>query len=416
MTGEQQHLPMDDLPEFVPSEGFQLLSGVRVLDLTSSIAGPYGTMMLADLGADVVKVERAGLGDDSRGWGPPFLEGHALWYAAVNRNKRSVDLDLKSDEGRATLQGLVQQADVVMTSLRQDAMTRLGIDYDQARALRPDIIHCTLTGYGLTGPKSHLPGYDLIAEAFSSVMDLTGEPESPPQKVGTPAADLLAGMDAAFAIVAALHDRQRSGRGHRLDISLAESMTRFMTPKLASYLGSGDLQRRSGGRDSVIAVYQVFETADDPIVLALGNDSIFQRFCRAAGREDLAADPAYATNADRRSRRSELVAEIQRTLSGRPAHDWLALCSDADVPATPINRVEDVVADQHLRERALLYRLPVDTGSLPQVNTGWFLDGEPNGFRLPPPRLGEHRDEVLAEWLIQAGSLTPIDGSEVSPS
>lgn len=413
MTDNRSPLPMDGLPELSPIAGFQLLSGVRVLDLTSSIAGPYGSMLLADLGADVVKVERAGSGDDSRAWGPPFLEGHALWYAAVNRNKRSVALDLKSDAGRSTLHALVGQADVVMTSLRDEAMTRLGISYEQTRALRSDIIHCTVTGYGLTGPKRALPGYDLIAEAFSSVMDLTGEPDSPPQKVGTPAADLLAGMDAAFAIVAALHDRQRTGQGHQLDISLAESMTRFMTPKLASYLGSGDLQRRSGGRDSVIAVYQVFATADEPIVLALGNDGIFQRFCRAAGREDLVEDAAYATNSDRRSRRSELVADIQRTLLGRPAQAWLDLCKAADVPAAAINRVEDVVEDEHLRERAFLYRLPVDDGSLPQVNTGWHLDGEANGFRLPPPRLGEHDEQVLSEWLDQDN--THRDRSEGTP-
>ena len=414
MTADRSPLPLDSLPALEPSPGFQLLSGVRVLDLTSSIAGPYGTMLLADLGADVVKVERAGAGDDSRSWGPPFLEGHALWYAAVNRNKRSIDLDLKSDEGRATLQALVARTDVVVTSLREPAMTRLGIDYRQARALRPDVIHCSVTGYGLTGPNSHLPGYDLIAEAFSSVMDLTGEPESPPQKVGTPAADLLAGMDAAFAIVAALHDRQRTGHGHQLDISLAESMTRFMTPKLASYLGSGDLQRRSGGRDSVVAVYQVFDTSDHPIVLALGNDGIFQRFCRAAGREDLATDPGYASNSDRRARRSELVAEIQQTLKSRPAKVWLTLCAESDVPASRINRVEDVVADEHLSDRSLLYRLPVGNGSLPQVNTGWFLDGAPNGFRLPPPCLGEHHDEVLAEWIGQDSPTTTTRYSEVS--
>jgi crotonobetainyl-CoA:carnitine CoA-transferase CaiB-like acyl-CoA transferase len=230
-------------------------------------------------------------------------------------------------------------------------------------------------------------------------MDLTGEPDSPPQKVGTPAADLLAGMDAAFAIVAALYDRRVFGRGHRLDISLAESMTRFMTPKLASYLGSGDLQRRSGGRDSVIAIYQVFATADAPIVLALGNDGIYQRFCRAAGRDDLADDPRFATNADRRERRSDLVQQIQKVLLGRPAAYWLDVCRQADVPATPINRVEDVAADEHLRARSMLYRVPIGKGSLPQVNTGWHLDGEANGYRLPPPRLDEHHDEVVLEWL-----------------
>jgi len=399
MTQTSVGLPQEQLRAQAPSAGYQLLAGVRVVDLTSSIAGPYGTMLLADLGADVVKVERAGSGDDARAWGPPFLDGFGLWFNSVNRNKRSIDLDLKSDSDRKLLQSLVARCDVVVTSLREEVMARLGVSFEQARRLRPDVIHCSITGYGLTGPKAALPGYDLIAEGFSSVMDLTGEPDSPPQKVGTAAADLLAGMDAAFAVVAALFDRDKTGRGHQIDVSLAESMTRFMTPKLVSYLGSGDLQRRSGGRDSVIAVYQVFQTADDPIVLALGNDGIFQRFCSAAGLPELADDPAYATNHDRRNRREVLVAKIQETLLTRTARQWLDLCSQVDVPAGPINRVEDVVADDHLQARSMLFRIPTEGGGLPQVGTGWHLDGEPNGYRLPPPHLGAHREEVLAQWL-----------------
>jgi crotonobetainyl-CoA:carnitine CoA-transferase CaiB-like acyl-CoA transferase len=399
MTQTSVGLPQENLPARAPSAGYQLLAGVRVVDLTSSIAGPYGTMLLADLGADVVKVERAGSGDDARAWGPPFLDGFGLWFTSVNRNKRSIELDLKSDDDRQILQSLVARCDVVVTSLREEVMARLGVSFEQARKLRPNVIHCSITGYGLTGPKAQLPGYDLIAEGFSSVMDLTGEPDSPPQKVGTAAADLLAGMDAAFAVVAALFDRNRTGRGHQIDVSLAESMTRFMTPKLVSYLGSGELQRRSGGRDSVIAVYQVFQTADDPIVLALGNDGIFQRFCAAAGCNDLADDPAYATNRERRSRREVLVPKIQDVLLTRTARQWLDLCRQADVPAGPINRVEDVVADDHLQARSMLFRIPTEGSSLPQVGTGWQLDGQPNGYRLPPPHLGAHRDEVLAQWL-----------------
>jgi crotonobetainyl-CoA:carnitine CoA-transferase CaiB-like acyl-CoA transferase len=399
MTDTAGGLPQDQLPARAPSAGYQLLAGVRVVDLTSSIAGPYGTMLLADLGADVVKVERAGSGDDARAWGPPFLDGFGLWFNSVNRNKRSIDLDLKSDSDREVLQSMVARCDVVVTSLREEVMARLGVSFEQARKLRPDVIHCSITGYGLTGPKAQLPGYDLIAEGFSSVMDLTGESDSPPQKVGTAAADLLAGMDAAFAVVAALFDRNQSGRGHQIDVSLAESMTRFMTPKLVSYLGSGELQRRSGGRDSVIAVYQVFQTADDPIVLALGNDGIFQRFCTAAGLPELAGDPAYATNHGRRARREELVAKIQAALLAGTAHHWLELCRQADVPAGPINRVEDVVNDAHLRARSMLFRIPTEASALPQVGTGWQLDGQPNGYRLPPPHLGAHRDEVIAQWL-----------------
>jgi crotonobetainyl-CoA:carnitine CoA-transferase CaiB-like acyl-CoA transferase len=210
-------------------------------------------------------------------------------------------------------------------------------------------------------------------------------------------------MDAAYGVVAALFDRERTGTGHQIDVSLTDSMTRFLTPKLVAYLGSGEAQRRSGGRDSVIAIYQVFETTDEPLTLALGNDAIFQRFCNAIGRRDLADDPANASNRDRRARRVELVEEIQAVLrSGTRAH-WLALCAKADVPAGPINRVDEVVMDEHLRARRLFYRTSSNP-AVPQVNTGWHLDGEPNGYRWAPPGCGAHNDEVLTEWGIGEGS------------
>lgn len=398
---ESDSLPMESLKELAPSPGFSLLEGVRVLDLTSSIAGPYATMLLADLGADVVKVERSGVGDDSRSWGPPFIGDIALWFASVNRNKRSVSVDFANATGAETLHALVTACDVVVSTLRESSMRRLGIAYDQARQLRPEIIHCSITGFGLTGPNQDLAGYDLIAEGISGVMDLTGEAEQGPQKIGTAAADLLAGMDAAYGVVAALFDRERTGSGHQIDVSLAESMTRFLTPKLVAYLGSGDLERRSGGRDSVIAVYQVFDTLDHPMTLALGNDAIFQRFCRAIGREDLAEDLAFKSNRDRRARRSELVESIQAVLRTDTRAHWLALCAESDVPAGPINRMDDVVADEHLKSRRLFYRT-VDTPAVPQVNTGWHLDGIPNGYRSGPPACGVHTAEVLADWGVHA--------------
>ena len=388
---------MAQLEALAPTRGFALLEGIRVLDLTSSVAGPYATMLLADLGADVVKVERSGAGDDSRSWGPPFLDDLALWFVSVNRNKRSANVDFVEPAGRATLHAMVAACDVVVSTLRDSSMRRLGIAYDQAKLLRPDIVHCSITGFGLTGPNRDLAGYDLIAEGISGVMDLTGEPGQPPQKVGTPAADLLAGMDAAYAIVAALFDRERTGAGHQIDVSLTESMTRFLTPKLVAYLGSGEPQRRSGGRDSVIAIYQVFETLDEPLNLALGNDAIFVRFCRAIGRADLADDPANATNRDRRARRSEIVEEIQAVLRTDTRAHWLTLCAEADVPAGPINRVDDVVTDEHLRTRRLFYRTSSEP-SVPQVNTGWHLDGAPNGYRSAPPECGAQTAAVLADW------------------
>jgi crotonobetainyl-CoA:carnitine CoA-transferase CaiB-like acyl-CoA transferase len=392
-------LPLDDLAIAADRPGFSLLEGIRVLDATGSIAGPYATMLLADLGADVAKVEPAGRGDDTRAWGPPFLDGESLWFLAVNRNKRSIELDLSTKTNRDLLVRLACAADVVVTTLREPQLAKLGIEYSTIQARRPDLIYCTITGYGLTGPNRALPGYDLIAEGVSGIMDLTGESETGPQKVGAPAADMLAGMDAAFAVVAALFDRQRTGRGHHIDVSLVESMIRLLAPKLTSYLGSGELQRRMGGRDSVIAVYQAFDTADDPITLALGNDKIFARFCGAIGRNDIGNDPRFANNASRREHRSELVAKIQAVLCERTASHWLQIFADADVPAGPINHLESVVADQHLIEREMFYRYLYDDREIPQVNTGWHLDSAANTPRLPPPRLGANTESVLMEWL-----------------
>jgi crotonobetainyl-CoA:carnitine CoA-transferase CaiB-like acyl-CoA transferase len=392
-------LPLDDLPTASDRPGFSLLEGIRVLDVTSSIAGPYGTLLLADLGADVAKLEPAGRGDDARAWGPPFLDGDSLWFLAVNRNKRSIELDLSTNANRDRLVRLACAADVVVTTLRGPQLAKLGIEYSTLRARRPDLIYCTITGYGLTGPNRALPGYDLIAEGVSGIMDLTGEPETGPQKVGAPAADMLAGMDAAFAIVAALFDRQRTGRGHHIDVSLAESMIRLLAPKLTSYLGSGELQRRSGGRDSVIAVYQAFDTSDEPITLALGNDKIFARFCDAIGRDDIGSDPRFTNNASRREHRAQLVDKIQAVLRKQTAAQWLQIFAAADVPAGPINHLEAVVADPHSIAREMFYRYQYDGREVPQVNTGWHLDSAANAPRRPPPRLGADTESVLSEWL-----------------
>jgi crotonobetainyl-CoA:carnitine CoA-transferase CaiB-like acyl-CoA transferase len=402
--------PVADLPPAVPSTGFSLLMGVRVLDLTTSVAGPYATLLLADLGCEVVKIERAGSGDDSRAWGPPFLNGDALWFLAVNRNKCSVGIDFANADDCNLLQSLAARADVVLTSYRQPLLDRLGLTYATLKDKKPDLIYCTITGYGLTGPNGALPGYDLIAEGISGIMDLTGEPETGPQKVGAPAADMLAGMDAAFAVVAALFDRERTGVGHQIDVSLVESMTRLLTPKIVSYLGSGEPQRRSGGTDSVIAIYQVFDTLDEPITLALGNDGIFNRFCALVGRDDLAADRRFADNQGRREHRTYLVEQIQDLLRSRPAREWLALFGDADVPAGPINHLESVVTDPQMLARGMFYRLGHGLDAIPQVNTGWHLDCRANSPRLPPPKLAEHNDLVVSSWLA-----TPTLSTEESP-
>jgi crotonobetainyl-CoA:carnitine CoA-transferase CaiB-like acyl-CoA transferase len=396
--------PMDDLPaQGLPrpaGRALGFLAGLRVLDLTTSVAGPYAAMLLGDLGADVAKMERPGGGDDARSWGPPYLDGESLWFLAVNRNKRSVVLDPASEEGAAVLRALAARADVFLTNQVPRVARKLGLDPESVRALRPDIVYVSITGFGLTGSRADWTCYDLIAEGYSGIMDVTGAAGGDPQKVGAPAADMLAGQDAAMAAVAALFGRARTGEGCVLDISLVDSMTRFLSCRIVPYLGSGEVPTRSGGTDSVIAVYQAFDTADLPMTLGLGNDALWRRFWTALGRPERGEDPALGSNPARRARRSAIVAEIQAALRERPRAEWLALLRDARVPAGPINRVDEVAADPALAARGLFYAMEAGDGRLvPQVGTGLQVDGQAVAPRLPPPRLGAHTAEVLADWL-----------------
>lgn len=392
-------LPLHRLPGVAAGAGFDLLQGVRVLDLTTSVAGPFATMLLADLGAEVIKIERPGTGDDARAWGPPFLEGESLWFMSVNRNKLSVALDYSKPEGLQILKSLAKRCDVVVVNQPTRVAANLGVNAASLGAGRDDLIHVSITGFGLDGERADWTCYDLIAEGYSGVMDLTGEADEDPQKIGTPAADMLAGQDAAMATLAALFARTRTGKGRTIDISLVESMTRFLTCRIVPFLGSGEVPRRSGGRDSVIAVYQAFRTADEPITLGLGNDNIWRRFWEAVGQPKYAADPRFATNADRRTRRAEIVAHIQEVLLTHPRAHWLAVLSRARVPAGPINRVDDVAEDLELQRRRVLYRLEADGRQIPQVGTAFCLDGNANIPRMPPPKLGEHTFAVLGDML-----------------
>ena len=391
-------LPMHDLPALRPGIGADLLADVLVVDLTTSIAGPYATMLLADLGATVVKVERPGGGDDARAWGPPFLDGQSLWFASVNRNKLSLALDLTRDEGRAVLGDLLAGADVFVTNQPPRVQRKLGLDPGAVQGRNPGVVFVSITGFGLDGARADHACYDLIAEGYSGVMDLTGAAGGDPQKVGTPAADMLAGQDAAMGALAALLARARGGRGRVVDVSLVESMTRFLACRIVPYLGSGEVPRRSGGTDSVIAVYQAFDTADEPITLGLGTDAIWTRFWEAVGRPDRAGAAGRGSNAERRADRAAIVAEIRDILRTAGRADWLVRFERARVPAGPINRVDQVAADPELRARGLFYRLDGDP-PVPQVGLGIRFDGEPPGPRCAPPRLGADGDEVLRSML-----------------
>lgn len=398
MSTQQPQSPIDDLPSR-SAPALDLLAGVKVLDLTSSIAGPYAGQLLADMGATVVKVEKPKTGDDARAWGPPFLHGESLWFMSVNRGKHSVTLDFSAPQGLEILRKLVAECDVILINLVPRAQRKLGVDAESLRSLNPHLIHVSLTGFGVQGARADMPCYDLIAEGYSGVMDLTGEPDSSPQKVGTPAADLLAGHDAAMAVLAALLRRTRDGTGCEIDVSMVESMARFMGPRLMPYLGSGQLSRRSGGRDSVIAIYQVFETADEPMTLGLGNDAIWKRFWEAVEHPAVALNLEYASNAQRRIRRGEIVELIAGILRCKPRAEWLDLLARARVPAGPINTLAELADDPGLREAGFIYRSEGEDGPIPQVGLGIRFDGKSEGTGMPPPKLGVHTDLILRSWL-----------------
>lgn len=400
-------LPVNSLRPAPADDGRRMLGGIRILDLTTSIAGPYATLLLSDMGAEVIKVERPGTGDDTRAWGPPFLEGHSLWYLSVNRNKQSVTLDYSKPEGLAILHELVRHCDAVVVNLVPRVQRKLKVDHETLSAIRPDLIFCSITGFGLEGERADKSSYDLIAEGYSGIMDITGEADSPPQKVGAPAADMLSGMDAAMAIIAALFERRQSGKGHLVDISMVESMTRFLTPRIMTYLGSGEVPRRTGAKDSVIAVYQSFDTADLPLTLGLGNDRIWQRFWDAVGDPEYGQDPRFSSNAKRHAHRPEIVAHIQEILLHRNRQEWLSLLEENSIPCGPINRIDEIAADEELARRGFFYQMDMDGIQVPQVGLGITIDGRPSSPRSAPPALGADTAAVLQ-------TLAGLDDSQIN--
>jgi crotonobetainyl-CoA:carnitine CoA-transferase CaiB-like acyl-CoA transferase len=387
------------LPSPLHQQSFSALKDIKVLDLSTSVAGPYGCQLLADFGADVVKIEKPITGDDSRGWGPPFLDDESLWFLSVNRNKSSVVIDMTQEAGQQLLKQLVSQADVLVTNLLPKVQKKLLVDFNNLKVVNPRLIHVSLTGFGLEGERSSFACYDLIAEGYSGVMDMTGEINQDPQKIGTPAADLLAGMDLALATMAALLQREKDKVGHAIDISMVDSMTRFMTPRLVSYLGSGILPRRDGAKDSVIAIYQVFQTADEPITLGLGNDAIWKRFWLAMDEPHFISDDQYQSNAHRRLLRQELVEQIQERLIKQPKNHWLTLFQKNNIPAGPINRLDQISADPEMHQRGMFYGVNKGRSVIPQVGLGIQIDGEQSFCNKPPPNLGEDTRAVLKSWL-----------------
>jgi crotonobetainyl-CoA:carnitine CoA-transferase CaiB-like acyl-CoA transferase len=353
------------------------LAGITVVDMSTSYAGPTATMYLADMGADVIKVERPGTGDDTRQWGPPFRSGWSAWYASANRSKRSVVLDLADPRGRGLLERMLESADVFVQNLNPAKLGRLDLEPAVVQQRHPRLVYCAISGFGLDGRDRDLPGYDLIAQARSGLMSVTGERDRTPQRMSTALTDIATGMTAAFAICAALVGRNSSDCGAVIDVALLDVGMALMAPRIAAFLAGEPEPRPSGATDSVVAVYQMFETADSPIVVAAGNNAMWQRLCLALGLDELAADPRLASNEGRRAHRPEVLDRLAGVFGGKAAETWLEHLGAAGVPAALVKGLGDVVADRHVVDRSGITAVVTDDDiAFSVVNHPWRLSGQ----------------------------------------
>jgi crotonobetainyl-CoA:carnitine CoA-transferase CaiB-like acyl-CoA transferase len=374
------------------------LAGLRVLDLTRALSGPFATMILGDLGADVIKVEDVWHGDDTRRWGPPFQGDDAAYFLSINRNKRGLSVNLKTPEGREIVQRLAAGSDIVMENFRPGIAARLGLGYEELSAQNPALIYASISGYGQTGPSAGLPGYDAVAQAVSGIMSVTGEADGEPVRSGTSLADVGAGMWALIGILAALHARQASGRGQLIDISLLDGQVAWLTYVAGKYFATGATPGRYGSAHESLAPYQVFPTADEPLMVAVGSEGLWRRFTAATGLDELTDDPRYATNPDRVQHRDTLIPRITQALATRGCAEWTGRLNAAGVPAGPVNTVPAALEQPQVAARGMVVELehPV-AGMLRMLGTPLKLSAQPASIRRPPPVLGQHTDEILAE-------------------
>ncbi len=378
-----------------------LLEGVRVLDLSRVLAGPYCTMMLGDLGADIIKVEAPGLGDDTRHWGPPFARGgESAYFLCVNRNKRSLTLNLKSEQGLHILRQLIRQSDILVENFRVDTMEKWGLGYDTLQALHPGLIYCSITGYGYTGPYRQLAGYDFIIQAQGGLMSITGPEDGEPYKVGVAIADITAGLFACNAILAALFEHQRSGNGQRIDISLLDSQLAWLVNVGSNYLVSGEKPARYGNAHPNIVPYQTFKASDGYFALGIGNDGQWRQFCERADRKEWAEDARFLTNADRVRNRSVLIPLMDELIRQFEITHWLSILGAIGVPCGPINTIDKVMADPQVSARQMVVEVEHPTaGSIKMVASPMNIPTAPAVVRLPPPVLGEHTAQILHDLL-----------------
>jgi crotonobetainyl-CoA:carnitine CoA-transferase CaiB-like acyl-CoA transferase len=385
------------------------LAGIRVLDLTRALSGPFATMILGDLGADVIKLEDTWHGDDTRRWGPPFQGDDASYFLSINRNKRGLSVNLKDPQGRQVAQRLALATDIMLENFRPGTAARLGLGYQELSERNPRLIYASISGYGQTGPSAPLPGYDAVAQALSGMMSVTGEADGEPVRSGTSLADVGAGMYAVIGILAALHARESTGRGQQVDIALLDGQLSWLTYVAGKYFATGVTPGRFGSAHESVAPYQVFPTADEPLMVAVGSDGLWRRFTAATGLDELTDDPRYATNPARVSHRDTLVPAVTKALAARGCVEWADLLNAAGVPAGPVNTVPAALEQPQVAAREMVVEVehPV-AGTLKMLGSPLKLSGQPVSFRRPPPTLGQHTDQVLAEAGYTAAEITGL--------
>ena len=383
------------------------LAGIRILDLSRILAGPVCTQLLGDYGADVIKIEKPGAGDDTRTWGPPFVKDadgndtqESTFYLCANRNKRSVAIDIATEDGQALIRKLLAKCDVLIENFRVGALRKYGLGYDDLRDSFPGLVYCSITGFGQTGPYRDRAGYDFLAQGMGGIMSVTGEPDGMPMKVGIGIADIMTGMHASTAILAALRHRDASGTGQHIDLSLFETQISWLYYHAVEYLNTGRNPDRLGNAHASVVPYEVFETADGHVILAAGNDGQFSRFCDAAGVPELAKDPAFATNPARIRNRETLLPRIRELFRARDTDDWIDMLEKAGVPCGPINTLERVFADPQAIARGMAIEMPhPQAGKVGLVAAPAKLSETPVAYRRSPPVRGEHTAEVLRDML-----------------
>ncbi len=376
------------------------LSGIKVVDQTQALAGPYTTMILGDLGADVIKIEKPGIGDNSRQWAPPYIGDQSCYYLAVNRNKRGIALDIRADRGRDFLHKLAADADIFLTNLRtSEALQRHGIDYDTLRALNPGLVYVSISGYGRSGPRAGQPGYDLVSQAESGTVALTGEVDGAPMRFPTPIADMTCGLFTVIGILASLQARARSGAGQFIDMSLQEGQMTWLENYAGEYFADGQDPPRRGNRHPQVVPYEAVQGADGSwFILGVGSDNVWRAFCSHVARDELASDPRFATNADRIANYEALLPIVRAIIRAKSSDQWLDELRAAGVPCGRINTVAEALSDPHVLERGMIVELEHPAlGIVKSLATPVHLSDTPLVYRRHPPRLGEHSDEVAAE-------------------